>query len=107
MSAIGEQLRRATVAGALFLGLVSLLGACAGQPVKNVEVPPPGSAAFQQGYLDGCVSGYRDGGRDGYEADYRKDEARFAAEADYRDGWLNGHNACYEQQLRRPKTLGM
>lgn len=107
MSVIGEHLRRAAVAAGLFLGLVGLLTACTGQPVTNAEIPPPGSDTFQQGYLDGCVSGYHDGGRDGYEADYRKDGTRFAAEADYRDGWLKGHDACYKQQLRRPKIIGL
>lgn len=105
MSAIGGGLRRAGLAAGLFLGLAGPLGAC-GAKLVNAEIPPPGSAAFQQGYLDGCASGYADGGRDGFEASYRKDGARFATEADYRDGWLKGRGACYEQQLREPKVIG-
>ena len=104
MSAIGEHLRRAAVAAGLFLGIVGSLGACAGKPVTNAEIPPPGSAAFQESYLNGCASGYDDAERPGYELSYRKDEARFGAEADYLHGWLKGHDACYEQQLRRPKV---
>lgn len=106
MSATGKRLGQVGRNGALLLGLVVLLGACTANLV-NPEIPPPGSAGFRQGYLDGCRSGFADAGRDGYETNYRRDDARFAADADYRDGWLKGHHACYEEQLREPKTLGL
>ncbi len=106
MGATGGRLRRMGAEAALALGLATVLGACSAGLV-NPEIPPPGSAAFQQGYLDGCASGFTDAGRDGYETNYRKDEARFPAEAEYRDGWLKGHDACYEQERREPKNIGL
>ncbi len=106
MGATGRRSHRMDVEAALLLGLATALGACSAGLV-NPQIPPPGSAMFEQGYLDGCASGFTDAGRDGYETNYRKDEARFAAEADYRDGWWKGHDACYEQERREPKTLGL
>ena len=106
MSGTGGRLRRMGLDLTLVLGLAAGSGACSAG-VVNAEIPPAGSASFERGYLDGCASGYADAGRDGYETGDRKDQARFAVEADYRDGWMRGHDACYEQQLRRPKTIGV
>lgn len=64
-----------------------LLGACA-----TPEPAPPGvnlsgfSAAFKQGYSDGCESA---GARS-----RRRDDIRYQAEADYMMGWNDGYSAC-------------
>ena len=81
------------------------LTACTGG-VANPQIPPPGSPVFQQSYLDGCSSGFKDAGRDGYEEDYRKDTASYAHEPDYKQGWDEGHAACFEEEKRHPKVLG-
>ena len=89
---------------ALF-GLVGGLCACS-RNLVNPQVPPPGSPAFEEGYLNGCASGFASADRPGYSASWRKDEARYGGEADYRRGWDAGLTACYEEQWRHPKTGG-
>lgn len=88
--------------------LVALAGAAVGcGPGRgNPQIPPPGPPAFQDGYLAGCPSGFTDAGRDGYQQSYRKDLPRYAGEADYRQGWDQGHAACYEEEKRHPKIIG-
>ena len=71
----------------------------------NPKIPPSGTPAFRDGYLAGCPSGFTDAGRDGYQQDLRKDAARYAGEADYRQGWDQGHEACYEEEKRHPKHI--
>ena len=90
------------------LGIISiggLLVACAGDLV-NPQVPPPGTPAFRDGYVDGCPSGFRDAGRDGYEQDYRKDITRYGRDPEYKQGWDQGYAACFEEEKRHPKVLG-
>ncbi len=89
----------------LLLGLAGILCACS-RNLVNPQIPPPGSPAFEEGYLEGCDSGFASADREGYSASYRKDEARYGSEADYRRGWDAGLAACYEEQLRHPKTIG-
>ena len=81
------------------------LTACTGH-LQNPEIPPPGPPVYQEGYLDGCASGFAVAPRAGTETDYRRDEARYANDGDYRRGWENGLNACYEEERRHPKMCG-
>ena len=62
----------------------------------------PGSDAFRAGHRDGCVSGFADAGRAGYHLEYIRDEARFAAEADYKAGWQEAYHACFDDETRMP-----
>ncbi len=96
---------RGRLAAVLLLGLAVILGACS-QHLVNPQIPPPGSPAFEEGYLEGCDSGFASADRPGYSASWRKDEARYGSEADYRRGWDAGLAACYEEQLRHPKMGG-
>ena len=92
----------------MWLGAVSaagILAACEGGLV-NPQIPPPGSRAFSDGYVDGCPSGFDDAGRDGYDQDYRKDTARYAHEPDYKQGWDQGYAACFAEEKRHPKEIG-
>jgi uncharacterized protein YceK len=43
------------------------------------------SAAFQQGYTDGCAS---------VRGSIRRDEQRYQKDADYMMGWSDGHSVC-------------
>lgn len=87
------------------LGLAGILCGCSSNLV-NPQIPPAGSPAFEDGYLDGCQSGFSSADRPGYSASWRKDDARFGGDADYRQGWNAGLKACYEEQLRHPKSIG-
>ncbi len=89
----------------LLLSLAGILGACS-RNLVNPQIPPPGSPAFEEGYLDGCASGFASADREGYSASFRKDETRYGSEADYRRGWDAGLAACYEEQLRHPRMGG-
>lgn len=86
-------------------GIALLLVACASN-LANPEIPPPGSPAYKEGYLDGCASGFAVAPRVGAEADYRQDEAQYASDGEYRRGWETGLNACYAEEKRRPKMCG-
>jgi hypothetical protein len=89
-------------------GLVAaaLVGACDATLV-NPRVPPRGSSpAFEDGYIDGCLTGFSDAGRDGYELSRRKDEARFVADPEYRGGFQQAYIACFEEEKRHPRILG-
>lgn len=92
-----------------FVVLGFIAGALAGcdGTLTNPQVPPPGSSrAFKDGYVDGCTSGFSDAGRDGYQTEGRKDVKRFAADAQYREGFKSGYAACFEEEKRHPKMLG-
>ena len=58
---------------------------------SNVEPPPPAinrsgfPLPYRQGYADGCASA---GGRE------QKDASRFAADGNYRTGWMDGRALC-------------
>jgi hypothetical protein len=60
-------------------------------PAANVE-PPPAAVnlsgfplPYRQGYADGCASA---GGSE------RKDAERYAADGNYRTGWMDGRAIC-------------
>lgn len=89
--------------------LFALLTAGCTAGLVNPQVPPPGSAAFQLGYLRGCAAGFADAGRDGYHSLYvadGRDSTRYASDADYRGGWDRGHAACFEEEHRAPAMIG-
>lgn len=92
----------------MWLGAVSVAGilaACGGGSV-NPQVPPPGSPAFSDGYVDGCPSGFRDANRAGYQLAYRKAVTRYAEEPDYKSGWDQGYAACFAEEKRHPRIGG-
>src|SRR5262249_33850109 len=69
---------------------------------------PPRTAAYEMGYWDGCNTGYSQANKPGYEAAARKDVQRYAADAEYRDGWDAGDKACFEREQRFPTmTFGV
>ena len=58
--------------------------AAAPRPTYNLAGYPP---AVRDGYIDGCESAKR--------SQYgRKDEKRFASDAQYQMGWKDGHSIC-------------
>ena len=73
--------------GVLILA-AALLGACAAPkpPPPNVNLTgfPP---AFRDGYADGCRSAKPGAAR-------RRDESRFAQDAQYASGWRDGYDIC-------------
>jgi hypothetical protein len=83
-------------AGSLLLAALSCAG-CATQPQSSQ--PPTSlprsaqpavnlsgySAAFKQGYTDGC---------DSARASLRRDERRYRNDGDYMMGWNDGHSVC-------------
>lgn len=73
------------LAMAIFVAAAALAG-CAGQqpPARNINLSGY-SAAFRQGYADGCDSAR--GAR-------RRDEQRYEKDADYMMGWNDGSSAC-------------
>jgi len=80
--------------------------ATSGETLVNPQVPPPGhSPAFKDGYVDGCLTGFQDAGRDGYQSAGRKDEKRYLGDKDYAAGFAQGDHACYEEELRTPKII--
>ncbi len=87
--------RSATPAALAALAL--LAAACA-----NPNIPQDSSAAYAFGYAEGCDSGYSEASRDGYSLAYRKDQARYESDAEYRGGWDEGYIVCYEDEWRMP-----
>jgi hypothetical protein len=84
-------------------GLLFLLAACASNGMPNPRVPPPGGTAnFDTGYIHGCNSGLQDADWDGWEDRYYKD-ALYGRDADYKSGWDQGYNNCYQYGLARPR----
>ncbi len=59
---------------------------CANQPAPAPKVNLSGYApAFRAGYADGCAS---------VDAARRRDDVRFKTDADYAQGWRDGHDIC-------------
>lgn len=90
--------------------LVAVLAAgCTIVAPPDPERPPPGPPALQEGYISGCLAGYVDSQRDGYQGYYAEDplySQRYQTDAEYRGGWNLGHAACIEEQRRAPRLLG-
>jgi hypothetical protein len=74
--------------GGLLLG--TALAGCGGMASRSGQPAPPPvnlsgySAAFKQGYTDGCASVQRQ----------RRDENRYKTETDYTMGWNDGYSVC-------------
>ena len=81
--------------------LATLLSAC--EAVGSI--PPPGSDAFQRGYIDGCWSGWGLAAKPGFEALFYRNEARFSSDEEYHAGWVQGELECYNEQMNFP-TMG-
>jgi len=74
------------------LALISAAG-CATQShqAPSAQVNLSGySAAFRQGYNDGC---------DSARASLRRDEKRYLGAADYKAGWNDGFSVCQSRRL--------
>ncbi len=65
----------------------------------------PSDDPYGEAYGRGCLNGFRDAGGDANDF-APKDEARYAADPNYRRGWNEGYSACFERQLRTPKIGG-
>jgi hypothetical protein len=89
------------------IAIAVALSACTGGNLVNPQITPPGSSiAFADGYSPGCLSGFDDANRTGYENAYSKDAERYATEGEYRAGWDRGHDACYLEERLHPRVKG-
>jgi hypothetical protein len=83
-------MQRFKTVGALMLAM-TLLGACAAPksppPTVNLAGFPP---AFRDGFTDGCQSAKPGAAR-------RRDETRYAQEAQYAMGWRDGYDMCHKK----------
>lgn len=84
--------------------LLAMVCAAAGCDAVG-SIPPEGSDAFQRGYIDGCWSGWGIAAKPGYEALFYRNEARYASDAEYHQGWEEGQLKCYNEQMNFP-TMG-
>ena len=76
------------------IGIAVLLAGCGiltpeRKPEQRVNLSGY-SAAFKQGYSDGCESAGSRG--------QRRDESRFKTEADYMMGWNDGFSVCQRRR---------
>ena len=53
---------------------------------------PNGPKPYQEGFYDGCSSGYVAAGNPYYQ--YRKDVTRGNSDQYYKEGWTDGFNTC-------------
>ncbi len=81
------------------LGLTALLGAC------GTYAPPGSTAEFSGGYTNGCLLGYEQGGRGNHFAEPR-DETRYATDTEYRNGWDEGFEECFNRAISQPYGEG-
>lgn len=74
----------------LLLVGMALVAACAGpqSPARQVNLSGY-SAAFKQGYADGC---------DSVRSARRRDEQRYQKDADYMMGWNDGNVICSKRK---------
>ena len=64
---------------------------------------PAGTAAYQEGWQQGCWEGYTAANWKGY--DYNIDQARLAADPEYRQGREDGLKSCYQEAADRPGRM--
>lgn len=57
--------------------------------MQNTHDKPPG---YQDGFMNGCGSGFQQGGDEGYL--YFKDLRRYESDEQYRKGWQDGLEKC-------------
>jgi len=75
----------------LALAAALALAACYNMPQDS----PPGTPDYRQGYANGCDSGLSDADNPYYHV--IKDPALYGGNADYRRGWDEGHQKCFDQ----------
>ena len=92
-------------AGLILSAAACLLSTAAtAAPLENPRVPPPGqSAAFTDGYVAGCQSGYIDADRDGFDNTTMRDERRFAVEPEYNARYQQAYAACFDDEKHHPR----
>ena len=76
-------------AGIIFAAALLALSACSVTPAQS----PPGPPNFQQGYADGCNSGYREAGHPYVSA--ARDWSAYQSDTLYKQGWEEGRQACF------------
>lgn len=81
------------------LFLLSLAAALAGCDTW----PPGGPPNYRLGYSDGCWTGYAEAGRQTAFATKRN---LYGADADYKRGWHEGYDVCFEEEVRTPWVGG-
>lgn len=89
LSAAVRRLRQSTIAPSLTAAAIGLAG-CAHDDVKPEAAPPPVnlsgySAAFKEGFKDGCDSARKS---------VRRENKRYAVDAQYAQGWQDGRAIC-------------
>lgn len=86
---------------------IVLLTGCTGAALTPIGEVPPGSEAYQQGYVDGCLSGRRDAEPEYYKLSMRasKNPTRFENDEAYRGGWKEAYARCYEYAKNHPKKV--
>ncbi|MFO0998531.1 MAG: hypothetical protein U1F33_17820 [Alphaproteobacteria bacterium] len=88
----------------LRLGLAVVL---AGPAAACATGAPTAADSYNAGYTDGCVTGFSDAGKPGFESVYRRDDKRFIADAEYQRGWTEGEKSCYTAEMNFPTMSGM
>ncbi len=63
-------------------------------------------AGHDLGWIHGCGSGYGDAGREHYYLEFRRNQDRYLADAEYRKGWDGGYRECFEEEQRTPYVGG-
>lgn len=88
-------------AGFAFICLLALAACDTGRGAPSWA--PPGSPSFKTGYIDGCWTGWGVAAKPSFENAYYKDEGRFLSDPEYKRGWIEGQNDCYQQQMSSPQ----
>ena len=60
--------------------------------VKIMQKTNDKPAAYQNGFMNGCGSGFQQSGLEGYL--FFKDLQRYQSEEQYKEGWLAGFKKC-------------
>ena len=87
----------------LRLGMVLVL---VGSATACATSAPTGTDSYRVGYTDGCVTGFSDAGKPGFESVYRRDDKRFTSDTDYERGWNEGEKSCYTAEMNFPTMSG-
>lgn len=77
----------------LLLSIILLIGGCSS---KGMGVAPKNTPIeYQDGFSDGCDSGYSAAGNPYYK--YSKDVVRGQTDSLYKEGWTDGYNMCHSR----------
>ena len=87
----------------IILSLVSSTAVLTAACAELDQWPPPGPPNYRLGFGDGCWSGYEDAGRQGTSGVKR---ALYGTDADYKQGWHEGWEYCYDEERRNPWVGG-